>query len=386
MTYQPDSSGINSLGGFSFQIKVFVYYMLLLKEGMQLEFETIEDINIKNLKKENIDQKSENFISKLYEHKSNIAIQVKKTSITNSVAQQILLNWILLESSDNQITDYILFTDSKYANKDIIFSESAKTIFSTINKSTKKKNANITKVKDIYKDKYADFEKILNLIKNKYTFISMEDIDAKIDIGYSEHFRKAANVVVYNQRLNELLQHITVQILDSVNKGEPYLLGYEDFIKTIEDISNRLTEKVTAPLYADFKKIHTIDLSNSKVSGSREYRQLVACQLSESLIKQHLLYGMYYENTLHKYMETNKISKIEEIEETTYENFEYVKFRLQKSNEDEPYNRLHETKKMPNSHAENEQIRYGSGIYLTRESIVENQISWEDEQNAKHKT
>ena len=55
MTYQPDSSGINSLSGFSFQIKVFVYYMLMLEEGMQIEFETLEDVNIKNIENGKID-------------------------------------------------------------------------------------------------------------------------------------------------------------------------------------------------------------------------------------------------------------------------------------------------------------------------------------------
>lgn len=35
-----------------------------------------------------------------------------------------------------------------------------------------------------------------------------------------------------------------------------------------------------------------------------------------------------------------------------------------------------------NAHADYEQIRYGSGIYLTKEEIKENQISWEDEENA----
>lgn len=92
-----------------------------------------------------------------------------------------------------------------------------------------------------------------------------------------------------------------------------------------------------------------------------------------------------YESTVLKYMETNKLSKIEEIEETTYENFENVKFSLQNKKCDVPYNRLDETKKMSNSHAENEQIKYGSGIYLTRKDIDKNQISWEDEQNAKLK-
>ena len=38
--YIPDESGINSLGGFAYQIKVFVSYMLSMDEGMQAEFET----------------------------------------------------------------------------------------------------------------------------------------------------------------------------------------------------------------------------------------------------------------------------------------------------------------------------------------------------------
>ncbi|XER07857.1 hypothetical protein SRRS_34500 [Sporomusa rhizae] len=46
MIYQSDSSGINSLRGGSFQVKVFVYYMVMLKKGMQIEFETLEDVNI----------------------------------------------------------------------------------------------------------------------------------------------------------------------------------------------------------------------------------------------------------------------------------------------------------------------------------------------------
>lgn len=39
-----------------------------------------------------------------------------------------------------------------------------------------------------------------------------------------------------------------------------------------------------------------------------------------------------------------------------------------------------------NSHADSEQIKYGSGIYLTREDELEHQISWEDEENAKFGT
>lgn len=45
--------------------------------------------------------------------------------------------------------------------------------------------------------------------------------------------------------------------------------------------------------------------------------------------------------------------------------------------------RLKETNKCPNSYANNDQIKYGSGIYLTREEEKERQISWEDDDNAE---
>lgn len=58
--YIPDQSGINSLGGFSYQIKVFVLYMLSMEENMQAEFETIEDVSIKSLSAEMIDDIEDN--------------------------------------------------------------------------------------------------------------------------------------------------------------------------------------------------------------------------------------------------------------------------------------------------------------------------------------
>jgi hypothetical protein len=91
---------------------------------------------------------------------------------------------------------------------------------------------------------------------------------------------------------------------------------------------------------------------------------------------------MYYHATSLKYMENNRTSRIDDIEETTFESFDRVKFNLKKQNEDSPYNRLEETKKQPNSFAENEQIRFGSSIHLTKEDTGEKQISWKDEDDA----
>jgi hypothetical protein len=385
MEFEQDYSGINSLRGFSFQIKVFVSYMLDLKDGMQLEFETIEDVNLKKIKADNIDENSENFRSNLIETETNQAIQVKRTTITKDVATKILLNWILLESSVSNVSKYILLTETAYNNKDIIFEGSVEELFQKIIKSNQKNNATVTKVKSLYKSDLMSFKDVVSKIKEKYEFLSVADIDNNIDYKCALHFRKVANDVVYGQRLKELLQHITVEIMDAVNQKKPFTIDYCGFVRLIEDISTRLTESFTAPNYADFKKINQVDLSNSEISKLREYQQLVACNLPDNLLKQHLTFKSYFENTRYRYMETNKQSRIEEIEETTFENFENVVFKLQQEGSDVPFKRLDETKKMPNSHATNEQIRYGCGIYLTKDGIVERQISWEDEQNAKSK-
>lgn len=176
LEYEQDFSGINSLSGFSFQIRVFCYYMLDLKEEMQIEFETIEDVNVKNLKVENIDENSENFRSILSSEVCNQAIQVKRTTITNDIALKILLNWILLENSNNNITKFILLTEGAYNNKDILFDKAINDVYQTIISSKKKKNAIITKVKDLYKNKYEDFEKTYDAVKSKYEFLSVGDM------------------------------------------------------------------------------------------------------------------------------------------------------------------------------------------------------------------
>ncbi len=146
-TYIPDSSGIFSLSGFSFQIRVFVCYMLTLKEGMQIEFETIDDVNIGKIKHNEIDNFDDNYVNRIVGTNTNIAVQVKRTSITESSAIKILLNWILLESSEHVITKYVLFTDAEYENVDILFSKSAQEQFEFIKESTKSSRATITKVK-----------------------------------------------------------------------------------------------------------------------------------------------------------------------------------------------------------------------------------------------
>lgn len=381
--YQADTSGINSLGGFAYQIKVFVLYMLSMDENMQTEFETLDDVAVNKLSPETIDLNEDKFKSCIVSSNGIKAIQVKRTKIDTGTAKQILLNWMLLEDSEKVVTDYVLFTSSVYGNSDILFNVSVEDLYLEVLNTTKSK-ATIAKVKNRYEKDKDGFVKIYNSIQQKYSFVSEDDIDKDIDEKCKVLFKKAGvNIVTYYNRIVELLNHITIEIIENVNKKKPYHIRYEEMMAYAEDVCNRFTDEYMLPAYSEFKKINKIDFSDLQVAKSREYRQLVACELPQKLIETHLTYGSYYQNICYRYKEMNKVSKIRDIEETTYENFENTKFILQRKGQDTPFQRLSEIKKLSNSHADSEQIKYGSGIYLTREEELEHQISWEDEDNAK---
>lgn len=383
-TYVPDKSGINSLGGFAYQIKVFVSYMLSMDENMQAEFETVDDVSVKKVTPDTIDDNEDKFRNLIVSPRGTKVIQVKRTAITDKIAKQVLFNWILLEGSDENVTDYILFTDSSYENSDIVFEVSAEDLYSEVLDTKKTQKATIAKVKKKYEKDKQGFIDVYDAVKNKYTFISANRIDDEINEKCKVLFKKAGvNTITYYNRIEELLKHITFEIIKSINEKEPFVIGYGEMIAYSEDICVRFTDQYMYPIYSEFKKLNKIDFADLKIAQSREYKQLLACKMPQKLIETHLQYGSYYQNVCYKYLELNKISKIRDIEVTTFDNFENVKFMLQTEGKDTPVQRLSETKKQPNSYADSEQIKYGAGIYLTREDEVEHQISWEDEDNAE---
>lgn len=87
--YIPDKSGINSLGGFAYQIKVFVNYLISLEKGMNISFEALDDISLSKLRNDNIDINEDNFRSILKRNNDITAIQVKRTTINISVAKKL---------------------------------------------------------------------------------------------------------------------------------------------------------------------------------------------------------------------------------------------------------------------------------------------------------
>lgn len=376
MEFSPDASGIKSLAGFSFQIKVFCNLASKLQEGQQVEFESIDDIaTSKKCKAENLDDLNGKIQAQNY-----TSIQVKHTNLTKANTKNILYNWIQLECTSNNVSHYILITDEKYNNQDVLRAINIDVLIKEIMSSSKKANANISKVKEIFKNKSeSEIKKTIENILNKHDFQSI-NIDNELVENYQDKLFKSANVVVFYQRLDELLSEITNRILKSINNSKPFVLKYIDFQKILNDIVQRFSVEVSLPSYNNFKNVTQIDLKSTEIANSREYSQLLYCSLSERSIRNHLLHEQYYRKIKNNYLDLCMDSKCGDIEATAYENFEDIKEELQSTNTDTPQNRLKETTGASNSYAGSEQIRNGVCIYLTSNNVSDEvQISWKDE-------
>lgn len=383
-TFTPDKSGIDSLGGFSYQIRVFAYYMFSMKTDEEAGFELYEDVSVQKLIPEIIDDNEDCFKNCIYSSNKLRAIQVKRTKIDVEVSKKILLNWMLLENSGYDVVEYTLFTDKSYNNTDLVFSVSADSLYEEVINTTKTKKSVIGKAKDCFNNQKELFIQVYDSIKGKYNFASKKDIDELIKEECDVIFKRAGvKNITYINRVKEMLKHITCQILDKINSKQPYRISYAEMMAYAENVCQRFTDEEINPSYSEFERLNKVDLKDLGVAKSREYKQLVACKLPKSSIKRHLQYRNYYRNMCLDFMEMNKPQVIDDIEETTYSNFEDVKIKLQNDGNDTPLNRLDETKKRSNSYAKSEQIRYGSGIYLTRDDESERKISWEDEENEK---
>ncbi|MDM5336369.1 hypothetical protein QUF84_03865 [Fictibacillus enclensis] len=374
-----DDSGINSLRGFAYQIRVFIYYLSQMDKDQQIEFETLEDVVIKNnYDSEKIDSTSSSFCSYFKTSKETKVVQVKRTKINTKTKDKLLFNWLILQSRNPSISKYILYTEDEYSNSSEIFYNSPKDLYKKVIASNSKANALISQVKEIYGDNLEAFITDYKKIQMKFKFISDKNIDKKILEGFSSHFSGTSDTF-YLLRLKELLNYITGEILLAVHHRKAFICSFDTMMKKVEDIRSRIREDQYEPDFSSFKKFQNINLSSEEVLNSREYTQLLSCKLNEQRIEQHLLYLQYYEDIRFLFLENLKISTVENIEQTTYDNFLSVVEDLQSEDRDTPIKRLNETKKLSNSNVTKEQTRFGSCIYLTKEDIEDNKkISWVD--------
>ena len=81
--------------------------------------------------------------------------------------------------------------------------------------NTKSSKSTIAKVK--YKNEKQNFMYIYESVKRKYSFKVIDDIDNEIDQKCKLIFKKAGvNSVTYYNRIEELLRHITFEIIKKI--------------------------------------------------------------------------------------------------------------------------------------------------------------------------
>ena len=383
--YEMDKSGIHTLGGFSYQIRVFAFYLSKLVPDMQLEFETYDDLATRKINSDSIDINEDQFKNKVITKNSIEAIQVKRTKLSNATALKVLMNWILLESSSNNVSKYTLFTKDEYNNTNNLFHLSAEELFLKIDsaKLEKKPKSTIGKLKKQFTNNKQLFFTIYNSVETKTEFISIENIDEKIKEAYDLIFRRSGlnSEIVYVQRIKALLQKLTFDILEKVNSKNSYSMTYPSFSKLLEKITLEIGDETPMLDFIDFKQsCIELDINDKSISNTREYAQLKECELPPRNIKNHIVYMLYYGRFRLLNVERNNVEKIEVIEDTTYDNFFMAKQKLKKFQEDSPFLRLDETKNRSNNYTHNEQLKWGSAIYLTKDKTDEDlKISWKDE-------
>lgn len=376
-------SGITSLAGFAFQMRLFILLLPDVPKTGQIEFETIEDVTINNINTSVLlDKNAELFYSMIGNNNIYKAYQVKRSDVSNGVIEKVIFNWLILESKkSDQIEKYILVTDGRDDDSIDLFSNKAEKIFEKICRSDKRSDALITKLKMHYNNDFDKFKKDYSSIQAKHTIESKKYIDEEIFEKFSTYFHKdGVNIATYSLRIKQLISTVSSEILNSIILKQPYICTYAELMNRIERISIDIKDEEIEIDFVTFKKATKIDIDDLGITGSREYKQLKACELSQTRIEEHLVYCQYYQNLRMNYLSNRQSSKVENLETTTFCNYEDSRDHLIRNGIDSPYNRLDETKKRDNYYASKNQVRYGSCIYLTRKTTDQSLIiSWDDE-------
>ena len=374
-----DKSGIYSLGGFAYQILVLGLFIPEMRNGDEISFETIDDVET-SLRQEELDGFDNvvrvNSLSKISGHSS---IQVKKTDINTTKAAKIIKNWMITEITYRDIDNYVLYTDRKNTSLDLFDSVSIPKIVDEI-LAAKEKPSSINMRLKSFECSASELEEICKRVVKKSEIKIFDDFEEEIKKSYERFFfSSAVTTYVYVNRLRDFLSEIAAEILECVINAKAYTLNYEHVEKLQNRVITSITDECIEPSYANFRKLNKINLSDLAISNSREYKQLCECNLEDSAILRNLIYGEYYADCKFGYYEAGKQTLVDDIEVTAYENFCETKDQLQLLKEDTPRNRLDKTKEMSNENAKNKQIRYGACIGLTKDNVDPGlQISWKD--------
>lgn len=356
-----NNAGIIALGGFAFQILVFVAKLAEIEKNNIFNYEVDDDISSKNISERdewNGTLKTDNEFN---------YYQVKKTNITESKAKKTLYNWLLTEKKGN----YFLIVGKGYAIDDFfITTRNANAIYDDLdgsksNKSLEKQVYLKYKVNNLFNE----FLDKINDIRNHYYLEAEYDPREKIFRNYEKLMHKtSSDTTIYKRRLKKFCDQIQLDILEESGNNKAYSIDYDTFIRYIDEICTLTTNEEFISNYQAYK--NKIELNNS-IKNRREYLQLNECSLTEAQIITYLENELYYEDFKNYSIEHNNLIRIDNIEEEACQNFEESK---DDEKNDTPKKLLKDTtgKLITNT---NDKMQ-STGTYISLTSEESKRISW----------
>lgn len=374
------SAGLNSLSGFAFQIKVFILMMTQLADGKRVEFETLDDVVVRDiLLNDNVHDSCIKTCEA--EDGTTVAFQVKQTNVTNSIARRIVYNWLLAINKNPSIRRFELIIDDVHSHVRALVSNSAEKEYKIVMNSNSDKSALVSRVKDIYKDRPEDFKKDYEFIRDHQNIRPISNIDLDIAANLCLPFHSSMSDTDnphFSMRIKELFIRVCARIIECAEHRIPYICSYAEYLQLCEEICRNISEEQYNPDYDSFKIVCMSGGIEESVRKTREYKQLSYCKLTDSDRIEHLRWELYYQNIRQHYLRDAKKGRIRKTEDVAYRNFTDVVVILQEDDKDTPNRRLVNTKKQPISTLDDEYSRWGAYVFLTREDS-EQQISWKDE-------
>lgn len=373
------SSGLVSLSGFAYQMKVFLLLLSKTIEGQQVEFETLDDVVVSDIIDSN--KEEDRCLKRIKTSDGHItAVQVKQTNVTPAISRKILHNWLLAYAAEPSITSFSLYTEKNRTVSQAAFCGEAETEFKAIIESSELPTALISRVKNLYGKDFDRFKDDYHFIINHIS-TTQEDVDPALSDVLKREFHATAGTVgpvFFECRIKELFHRICSRIIDCSLKREPYICTNGEFEQLCEEICKCISAEHFEPDYQAFSKnIKPLVLSEPLMS-CREYRQLEYCELPIEQIFNHIRWEQYYENIRQHYLLDAQGDKITSIEDVAFYNHQGIVIELQTMKMDIPKLRLVKTKMLPISTLTNEFSRWGAYIYLTKDDTP-NQISWKED-------
>lgn len=373
-------SGLVSLSGFAYQMKVFLLLLSQTTEGQQVEFETLDDVVVSDILSSN---KPEDYCFKRLKTSqgSITAVQVKQTNVSPSVSRKILYNWLLAYSAEPSITNFVLYSDEAHSVFNAAFHNDVEKEYKIIVGSAKSPTALVSRVKKLYCEDFERFKLDYNFIVNNIS-IESESVDSALSNVLQREFHATAGTigpVFFERRIKELFNRICSRIIECVSLRKPFICTNPEFEQLCEEICRDISPDRYEPDYQAFKRTAKPLIVDEILMACREYQQLVACDLSAEDIIEHMRWEQYYENFRQHSLLDAQGERILSIEGIAFYNHQGVVTELQEMNIDKPKLRLVKTKKLSISNLNNEYSRWGAYIYLTRDD-AHKQISWKDDE------